>query len=115
VGARCGVPHGTGNGILLPHVMRYNADAAGPKLALVARALGHAEGADNGRLALVAADAVAAMLVRIEHPTRLSKVGVSAGDFEECAALALTDGATMTNPRTVSSVQEIVAVYRQAL
>src|SRR5258708_20144502 len=29
---------------LLPHVMRYNADAAGPKLALVARALGHAEG-----------------------------------------------------------------------
>jgi alcohol dehydrogenase class IV len=30
VGARCGVPHGTGNGILLPHVMRYNADAAGP-------------------------------------------------------------------------------------
>jgi alcohol dehydrogenase class IV len=115
VGARCGVPHGTGNGILLPHVMRYNASAAGPKLALVARALGHADGAHDDRLALSAADAVAALLVRIGHPTHLSKVGVGAGDLDECAALALTDGATMTNPRSVSSVQEIVAVYRQAL
>jgi acyl-CoA reductase-like NAD-dependent aldehyde dehydrogenase/alcohol dehydrogenase class IV len=115
VGARCGVPHGTGNGILLPHVMRYNVGAAGPKLALVARALGHAEGADESRLASGAADAVAALLLRVGHPTQLSKVGVTAGDLDECAGLALTDGATMTNPRGVSSVHEIVAVYREAL
>ena len=56
-----------------------------------------------------------ALLVRLEHPTQLAKVGVSAGDLDECAALALTDGATTTNPRSVSSVQDIVAVYRQAL
>jgi alcohol dehydrogenase class IV len=64
---------------------------------------------------MAAADAVAALLLRVGHPTQLSKVGVSAGDLDECAGLALTDGATMTNPRGVSSVQEIVAVYREAL
>ena len=100
VGARCGVPHGTGNGILLPHDMRSTASAAGPKLALVARAHGHAERAHDERLALSAADAVAALLVRIEHPTPpCPKWGEASADLDECAALALTDGATMTNPR----------------
>ena len=34
LGAHVGVPHGTANGILLPHVMRFNAAAAAAKLAL---------------------------------------------------------------------------------
>ena len=45
LGARHRVPHGTANGILLPHVMRFNAEAAAQKLALVARALGVKEAA----------------------------------------------------------------------
>jgi aldehyde dehydrogenase (NAD+) len=115
VGARCGVPHGTGNGILLPHVMRYNLEAAGPKLVLVARALGCEPTARGGQLASAAADAVAALLERVGHPTKLSAVGVSDGDLLTCAGLALTDGATTTNPRPVRSADEIVEVYRQAL
>jgi aldehyde dehydrogenase (NAD+) len=114
IGARCGVPHGTGNGILLPHVMRFNAEAAGPKLALIARALG-VEGVDNAKLANGAADAVAALLVKIGHPVKLSEVGVSEADLASCAALALTDGATSSNPRPVRSAEEIVEVYRAAL
>jgi alcohol dehydrogenase class IV len=35
LGAVSRVPHGTANGVMLPHVMRYNAGAAGPKLAQV--------------------------------------------------------------------------------
>ncbi len=115
VGARCGVPHGTGNGILLPHVMRYNLEAAGPKLVLIARALGCEPTAHGGQLASAAADAVAALLVRLGHPTKLSAVGVTDGDLLTCAGLALTDGATTTNPRPVRSADEIVEVYRQAL
>jgi alcohol dehydrogenase class IV len=115
VGARRGVPHGTGNGILLPHVMRYNLEAAGPKLALIARALGCESSADESQLASAAADAVAALLVRLGHPTKLSEVGVSESDLATCAGLALTDGATTTNPRGVRSTDEIVAVYRLAL
>jgi acyl-CoA reductase-like NAD-dependent aldehyde dehydrogenase/alcohol dehydrogenase class IV len=115
IGARCGVPHGTGNGILLPHVMRFNAEAAGPKLALIARALGVEGANEEGKLALAAADAVAQLLVRIGHPTKLSEVKVSEGDLASCATLALSDGATSTNPRGVRSADEIIAVYRGAL
>ena len=40
---------------------------------------------------------------------------VAALAIEHAAELALTDGATATNPRAVRSVAEIVAVYQQAL
>ena len=114
LGARHHVPHGTANGIMLPHVMRFNVEAAGAKLAAVARALG-CPGNDEAALAVAAADAVAALLTRIGHPTKLSEVGIKAADFPACAELALTDGATATNPRAVRSAAEIVAVYQQAL
>jgi alcohol dehydrogenase class IV len=45
---------------------------------------------------------------------RLSQVKVEADDLQSCAELALTDGATSTNPRALRSSAEIVAVYRQA-
>jgi len=114
LGARHHVPHGTANGILLPHVMRFNVEAAGPKLAQVARALG-CEGNDEAALCVAAADRVAELLVRIGHQTKLSEVGIKQADFAACAELALTDGATATNPRAVRSPAEIVAVYQQAL
>jgi alcohol dehydrogenase class IV len=115
LGARHRVPHGTANGILLPHVMRFNADVAAAKLALVARALGVQAAGTDKELALAAAQAVSALLERIKHPLRLSEVGVPEGDLEACAGLALKDGATSTNPRAVRSAPEIVAVYREAL
>ena len=99
LGARVGVPHGTANGIILPHVMRFNAQVAAGKLALVARALGVTGDLDDAQLAAAAANEVAGLLARTGHPTRLSEVGVKPSDLEACAALALTDGATMTNPR----------------
>jgi aldehyde dehydrogenase (NAD+) len=114
LGARCGVPHGTANGILLPHVMRFNAPAAGPKLAAVARALG-CEGSDEGALALAGASAVDALLKRIGHPTGLAEVGVKSEDFADCVGLARVDGATSTNPRPIRSTEEILAVYQGAL
>jgi alcohol dehydrogenase class IV len=94
--------------------MRFNAQVAAGKLALVARALGVTGDLDDAQLAAAAANEVAALLARTGHPTRLSEVGVKPTDLEACAALALTDGATMTNPRGVRSAEEVLAVYRDA-
>ena len=113
LGAVCRVPHGTANAILLPHVMRYNLEAAGEKLALVAQALGcRGEGA---ALASEASQAVAALLVRISHPTTLSAVGVKRADLAACAELAVRDPATFGNPRAPRSAREVVELYEQAL
>jgi alcohol dehydrogenase class IV len=46
---------------------------------------------------------------------RLSEVKLKAADFPACAELALTDGATATNPRGLRNAAEIVAVYNAAL
>jgi alcohol dehydrogenase class IV len=115
LGARHRVPHGTANGILLPHVMRFNATVAGAKLAEVARALGVQESAEQPQLAALGASAVTGLLTRIGHQTRLAEVNVNASDLLACAALALTDGATGTNPRPLRSAEEIVSVYREAM
>ena len=115
LGARHRVPHGTANGIILPHVMRWNAETSADKLALVARALGVPGEGTNLELAQRAAQAVGDLLKRIGHPQRLSEVGVEKGHFAACAELAMKDGATMTNPRAPRGPAEIVAVYEQAL
>ena len=116
LGARRGVAHGVGNGILLPHVMRFNQPAATAQLVLVAEALGCArDGRDDAATALAAADAVAKLLEEIGHPTRLREVNVPESDLEACARLAVEDLATMTNPRPVRSPAEVVEVYLQAM
>ncbi|HEX6241060.1 MAG TPA: aldehyde dehydrogenase family protein, partial [Polyangiales bacterium] len=113
LGAVARVPHGTANGILLPHVMRFNLEAAGPKLAQVAQALG-VQG-EQAALAAQAAESISELLVRLGHPTKLSEVGVKRADLAHCAQLALTDPATMGNPRSPRSAQEIVELYEKAL
>jgi lactaldehyde reductase len=113
LGAACRVPHGTANAILLPHVMRYNLEAAGAKLALVGQALG-CQG-DQASLAVQAAQAITDLLVRTGHPTKLSEVGVKQADLAHLAELALTDPATMGNPRSPRGVQEILELFQQAL
>jgi alcohol dehydrogenase class IV len=115
LGARHRIPHGTANGILLPHVMRFNADSAAAKLAACARALGVHKPGTDAELALAAADAVSELLTRIGHPVRLSEMKLKRDDFAACAELAAGDGATMTNPRPVRFAAEIVPVYEQAL
>jgi aldehyde dehydrogenase (NAD+) len=114
LGALVRVPHGTANGILLPHVMRFNQAAAAAKLALCARALGVVGDMDDAQLAAAGVQAVSSLLTRIAHPTKLSEVGVKPSDLEACATLALTDGATATNPRAVRSAQEVLVLYREA-
>jgi alcohol dehydrogenase class IV len=114
LGALVRVPHGTANGILLPHVMRFNVAAAAPKLALCARALGVTGDLDDAQLAAAGVQAVSSLLTRIAHPTKLSEVGVKPGDLQAVAALALTDGATSTNPRGVRSAEEVLALLREA-
>jgi alcohol dehydrogenase class IV len=94
--------------------MRFNLEAAGPKLAQVAQALG-VHGDEQATLAAQAADAISELLVRLGHPTKLSEVGVKRADLAHCAQLALTDPATMGNPRSPRSAQEIVELYEGAL
>jgi acyl-CoA reductase-like NAD-dependent aldehyde dehydrogenase/alcohol dehydrogenase class IV len=116
VGARCGVPHGTGNGIILPHVMRFNAPVCAAKLAQVADALGvDGSGKSDEEKAELAAAAVSDLLRACKHPTGLSEVGVTPEVIEECAQMALVDLSTLFNARPPGHPGAIIELYRQAM
>jgi len=117
--ARYGTPHGSANGVLLPHVMRWNAEApqTHARFARIAAALAPGGGAGPpagvGAAAEVA-ERVAALLAASGQPTTLAGLGVPAGAPEECAARALADVSLLTNPRRPDGPGDIEALYREA-
>jgi aldehyde dehydrogenase (NAD+) len=115
LGAVARVPHGIANGILLPPVMAFNLDDAAESYAMVAEAMGVRErGMEYRDAAEAAIGAIRSFLGRIGHPLRLSAVGVTEEHLEKAAALSLSDGAIVNNPRLVMDAAEVLAVYRAA-
>lgn len=115
--ARHGVPHGLVNGILLPHVVRWNAavPAALSRYAALAAALGWAPaGADAAAAARSLADRLAAMHAAAGLPTTLAACGVPADAPGDCAPVALADVVMRYNPRQPAGPGELVELYRAA-
>jgi alcohol dehydrogenase class IV len=115
LGALMNLPHGAACGILLPHVMRYNAEYVQDGLAGVAGALG-AGASDSGRpgAALAAADSVRALMEEIDHPLSLSAVGITEDRFMDIAVHAVADPAVMFNPRPPGGPAGILGVLQAA-
>jgi aldehyde dehydrogenase (NAD+) len=115
VGTLHHVPHGVACGIALPHVMRFNVDAATEKLAEIARTLGvNTQGMSQREAALAAADAIEALMREVGHPMRLREVGVPEDGLGLCAFHALADSSIMFNARPVGDPGEILEVFKQA-
>jgi 4-hydroxybutyrate dehydrogenase len=84
--------HGTLNAVLLPPVLRINADAAPAKYAAIRDALGLAPDADLG-------DFVAALNSRLGLPDNLHSLGVTRAHIPAIAAAAIRDHSHATNAR----------------
>src|SRR5262249_6832415 len=109
--------HGSGNAILLPHVMRFNAEQpqAALRLADVAQALGvDVSGKQPFDAAIAAADRVARLLAATGHPTRLSGLAVPKDDLAASSEAALLDSANLYNARSVMFAGEIEQLYSKA-
>lgn len=127
LGAKFHIPHGRANAMLLPHVMRFNADlpkdfssdsgsfsTAAKKLAKIANRLGirssNVKFAVNGLC-----DKILAMEKTCGIPATLSDAKVSKEDYlaqkEAIIKSALNDACTATNPRkmTYGGVEEILS------
>lgn len=111
LGARFDVPHGAANAIMLPHVMRFNAEAARGGLAAAGRAFGHI--GSEAELAGAAIDAVVRLQHQLGVPLRLRDVGVPADGLAALADDAMHERATHFNPRKVSQ-PEVLELYRSA-
>ncbi|HYZ81409.1 MAG TPA: iron-containing alcohol dehydrogenase [Solirubrobacteraceae bacterium] len=103
IGGALDLPHGLLKAILMPHVMRFNAETHPARYVDVARALGVAVDDLTPAAAAEAAIAAVERLTRsLGTPPGLAALGVNPADFDRFAVNALSDAYITTNPRPVT-------------
>lgn len=106
VGGLLDLPHGVINGILLPHVIRFNAEADPEPYAVIATCLGVADpGAPTAEAALALADRIDKLAIDVGVPRGLAQLGVSKENLPILAHNALHDACMSTNPRSADEAQ----------
>ena len=115
LGAVYDTPNGVGNAILLPTVMRYNAEATGEKYRDIAKAMG-VEGVDQMTIEQArqaACDAVAELSKDVGIPQDLKGI-VKEEDIDFLAQSAMDDACRPGNPKDPTK-EDIIALYRSLL
>jgi alcohol dehydrogenase class IV len=101
IGAVTGAAHGLLCGLLLPPVMRFNREAAGPKYARLAAELGLATvSGEDGTDTLIRF--TEELLGQVSIPLRLSALDFDLADLDWVAQETMPSGSTKANPRAVS-------------
>lgn len=120
VGGLLDLPHGVINGVLLPHVIRFNAAPDPQRFVPIAQALG-LPGAivpDSTSGAAEAAEWAASEVRRLADelgvPRGLAEIGVTESDVPTLAVMTMADACLSTNPREATK-DEIEALFRAAL
>ena len=115
VGGLLDLPHGVVNGVLLPHVIRFNAPACPERFVPLAVASGvPAEGLTAEDAAPLLADRVRELADEVGVPHGLAALGVTEDMLPQLARTTLDDACLATNPRG-ADIADIEAVFRAAL
>ncbi|MFT5447165.1 MAG: maleylacetate reductase [Gammaproteobacteria bacterium] len=106
LGGTCNVPHGHTSCVMLPATLRWNVSVNAQRQALVSAAMGHP--------GVPAGDVIEDFVASLGQPTRLSAVGVSEEHFGEVARHAMHDRYIHTNPRPITSAEDIIQILELA-
>ena len=115
LGGRTGVAHGVLNAIMLPHVMRFMADAVPKPMSAIADAMtprqaptlpsptsGGGQEARKSESEMSAPDAVAALLATLPVPHRLRDAGVPEAVLDSVATEAASNSRIRKDPKPVT-------------
>jgi alcohol dehydrogenase class IV len=115
VGGLLDAPHGVINGVLLPHVIRYNAQESPDRFVDLARSAGLPV---DGVPALEAAEMLAVLVRELADdvgvPQGLRALGVDDSAIPALAMTTLDDACLATNPRSASTA-DVEKLFRAAL
>jgi alcohol dehydrogenase len=111
--AHYGLTHGIAIGVLLPHVIRFNAPVAGGLYGDLAHDVG-LENGDQTAAAEALARRIAEFLTVAGLPTTLSACGVSPGIFPVLAEEATQQWTATFNPRPVTEY-DLLQLFEAAL
>jgi maleylacetate reductase len=115
LGGTTNVPHGIANSIILPHAIRFNADATAPQLLPAAEALGISL---NGTRPWVTMEAliqkISEVVGEMQLPQRLREAGVKESDLPDLAQLGFQNRTVQNNPKPITEPAQIEALLRAA-
>lgn len=115
VGGLLDLPHGVINGILLPHVIRFNAEADPEPYKEIAVFLGLMDAAAPAvEAALCLADRIDRLARDVGVPRGLAEIGVRDDNLPTLAKNSLQDACMSTNPRAADEAQ-MHALFRAAM
>lgn len=115
VGGLLDLPHGVINGVLLPHVVRFNAEADPQPYAVIATCLGVADArSPAAEAALALADRIDRLARDVGVPRGLAALGVRHEDLPRLARSALQDACMSTNPRPADE-EQMRALFQAAM
>ena len=119
LGGMFGVPHGTANALLLPHVARWNALASPARFAQAASLLGYVqeEGVPDHVAAMFCSEALDDLVNDLGLPAMLQdlKVGIGEENLEEMATKAMGVSRPMENNPRVMTKNDCIKIYREAM
>jgi alcohol dehydrogenase class IV len=107
IGALYDSQHGLTNAVLMPHALRFNRPMVEAATAELAERLGLSASFD------AYLDAVEALSVSLNIPSRITDLGVARQDFRRLAGMALQDFNAGTNPRPLTE-DALVAILEAA-
>jgi alcohol dehydrogenase class IV len=115
VGGLLDAPHGVVNGVLLPHVIRFNAESRPDRFVALGAAAGLAtQGVPPSEVAAQLAELVRTLADDVGVPRGLASLGVVEQDVPVLARTTLKDACMATNPRDVE-LRDVETLFRQAL
>lgn len=115
VGGLLDAPHGVCNGLLLPHVIRYNAEHDPSRFATIAAAVGlPVDGVSDYDAAMQLADWTRELGDRVGLPRGLRELGVKESDIPCLSRTTLDDACMTTNPRDTEAA-DVEALFLAAL
>jgi len=115
LGGTANVPHGIANSIMLPHVMRFNAEATAVQLVPAAEAMGlSVSGLSPVMVVDDSASRISDLVGQMNLPQRLREAGVAEADLPGIAQLAFQNRTVQNNPRPITSAAQIETLLREA-
>jgi maleylacetate reductase len=102
LGGRTGVAHGVLNTVMLPHVMRFNADAVPDAMTAIVSNFPPPLAGEGRVGARSAPEAVAVLVASLPVPQRLRDAGVPEAVLDSVAAEAAGNSTVQANPKPVS-------------
>jgi len=108
--------HGLANGIMIDHVMRFNAPSATQKMAELARVarVPGAHGANDADAADAFIDWLAGLKAQLGIPATLGLAGVNRGQIDALVEIAINDICHQTNPRPVTR-EDFASIFGKAM